>query len=80
MVARMKATNTATRVFQYGLVPIGPFPKEGIDELRRANNLRNKLVEIDREHRDNFEQARADADEEYSVIKQAETELRETPS
>ena len=69
MVARMKATNTV----QYGLVPIGPFPKEGINELRRANNLRNKLVEIDREHRDNFEQARADADEEYSVIKQAET-------
>ena len=34
----------ATRVYKYGLVPIGYPPQEAIDELFRANNLWNTLV------------------------------------
>ena len=33
-----------TRVYKYGLVPIGYPPQEAVDELWRANNLWNTLV------------------------------------
>ena len=58
-------TEFTTRVFKYGAVPLGPFPKEGMDELARANRLWNKLVEIHNQHSDYYEQARRDVDEEY---------------
>ena len=35
---------------KYGAVPVEPFPDEGDDELRRANRLRNNLVEIHKEN------------------------------
>jgi hypothetical protein len=47
MVARQaKVSDSRTRVYKYGAVPIGPFPSEGMDELWRANKLWNQLVEI----------------------------------
>ena len=36
----------ATRVYKYGLIPIGYPPQDAIDELRRANNLWNTLVAL----------------------------------
>ena len=42
----------ATRVYKYGLMPIGYPPREAIDELWRANNLWNTLVALHRESRD----------------------------
>ena len=57
-----------TRVYKYGAVPLGPFPKEGVDQLFRANRLWNKLVEIHNEHSEHYDQARRDADEEYNTL------------
>jgi hypothetical protein len=34
-MARVKKTNFITQVFQYGIVPLDDFPKEGIEELFR---------------------------------------------
>ena len=39
-----------TRVYKYGLVPIGYPPEETIEELYRANKLWNNLVQINREN------------------------------
>ena len=39
-----------TRVYKYGLVPIGYQPKETIEELYRANKLWNALVQINRKN------------------------------
>jgi hypothetical protein len=81
MVARQRA-NTATRtvVYQYGAVPIGAFPAEGIDELWRANGLWNQLVELHNKNRQSYESARCAASDAYALIsesialKQAEIE------
>ena len=59
-----------TRVYQYGAVPLGPFPKEGIDALYKANALWNKLVEIHNDHSRLYEAARRKADSEYDAISQ----------
>ena len=56
----------ATRVYKYGLVPIGYPPKEAIDELWRANNLWNTLVALHRESREIYDDARRTASIEYS--------------
>ena len=56
----------ATRVYKYGLIPIGYPPKEAIDELWRANNLWNTLVALHRESRENWDDARRSASILYS--------------
>ena len=59
MVARQaKVSDSRTRVYKYGAVPIGPFPSEGMDELWRANKLWNQLVEIHNNNRTKYEEAR----------------------
>ena len=64
----MPESRYTTRVYQYGAVPLGPFPEEGIDALFKANALWNKLVEIHNEHSQLYHEARRDADEEYRII------------
>ena len=56
----------ATRVYKYGLVPIGYPPRAAIDELWRANNLWNTLVALHRESRENWDDARRTASILYS--------------
>ena len=56
----------ATRVYKYGLVPIGYPPQEAIDELFRANSLWNTLVALHRESRENWDDARRAASISYS--------------
>ena len=63
-----KAKAFTTRVYKYGAIPLGPFPTEGVDQLFRANQLWNKLVEIHNEHSEYYDQARRDADEEYNTL------------
>ena len=56
----------ATRVYKYGLVPIG-YPTEAvIEELWRANNLWNTLVALHIESRENWDDARRSASIDYS--------------
>ena len=59
----------ATRVYKYGLVPIG-YPTEAvIEELWRANNLWNTLVALHKESRENWDDARraaGQANSDYS--------------
>ena len=47
-----------TRVYQYGAVPLGPFPEEGIQLLYKANALWNTLVEIHNDGSESYDQAR----------------------
>ena len=56
----------ATRVYKYGLVPIGYPPQEAMNELFRANSLWNTLVALHRESRENYDDARRAASVEYS--------------
>ena len=56
----------ATRVYKYGLVPIGYPPQAAIDELFRANNLWNTLVALHRESLENWDDARRAASILYS--------------
>tara|TARA_X000000950_G_scaffold83794_1_gene105428 strand:- start:106 stop:240 length:135 start_codon:yes stop_codon:yes gene_type:complete len=42
----------ATRVYKYGLIPIGYPPQAAVDELFRANNLWNTPVALHRESRE----------------------------
>lgn len=55
-----------TRVYKYGLIPIGYPPQAAIDELFRANNLWNTLVALHRESRENWDDARRSASILYS--------------
>ena len=64
-------TDFTTRVYQYGAVPIDAFPEEGVEELFRANKLWNDLVAFNRDHREAYDQARPDADEEYASLLQS---------
>ena len=63
-----KAKAFTTRVYKYGAIPLGPFPTEGVDQLFRANQLWNKLIEIHNEHSGYYDQARRDAYEEYNTL------------
>ena len=63
-------TEYTTRVYQYGAVPLGPFPEEGVEELFRENRLWNNLVEIHDEHNVLYDAARRGADQEYGEISQ----------
>jgi len=56
----------ATRVYKYGLIPIGYPPQAAIDELFRANSLKNTLVALHRESRENWDDARRSASILYS--------------
>ncbi len=72
MVARQRIeTNTRTLVYQYGAVPIGPFPEEGIDELWRANRLWNTLVALHNSSRQTYEAARREASTAYALISES---------
>ena len=72
MVARQRAdTATRTVVYQYGAVPIGAFPAEGIDELWRANRLWNQLVELHNKNRQSYESARRAASDAYALISES---------
>ena len=58
-----------TRVYKYGLVPIGYPPQSVVGkdgELQRANNLWNTLVALHRESRENWDDARRAASIDYS--------------
>jgi len=72
MVARQR-TDDATRtvVYQYGAVPIGAFPAEGVDELWRANRLWNQLVELHNKNRQSYESARRAASDAYALISES---------
>ena len=59
----------ATRVYKYGLVPIGYAPNSVVGvggELHRANNLWNTLVALHRESRENWDDASRAASILYS--------------
>ena len=56
----------ATRVYKYGLIPIGYPPQAAIDELFRANNLWNTLVALHRGSREHWDDARRSASILYS--------------
>ena len=56
----------ATRVYKYGLIPIGYPPQAAIDELFRANSLKNTLVALHRESREHWDDARRSASILYS--------------
>ena len=66
----MAETNYTTRVYQYGAVPLGPFPEEGVEFLYKANALWNRLVEIHNDSLETYDQARRDADKEYDLLSQ----------
>lgn len=68
---------TETRVYKYGLVPIGTFSEAAISELWRANNLWNNLVDIHRKHRDDYEEARCAAHLLYGEIAEKLTAINE---
>jgi len=55
----------SVRVYKYGLVPKGCLPDEAKDELLRANNLWNKLVEISRKNQSDFDEVRKKAHPPY---------------
>lgn len=63
-----EVTTYTTRVYQYGAVPLGPFPEEGVEFLYKANALWNTLVEIHNDSLEAFDAARRDADEEYKLL------------
>ena len=61
-------TTTEVRVYKYGLVPLGQFPEEAIEELWRANKLRNTLVDIHNNHFETFQEARCKADPLFAEL------------
>ena len=61
---------TETRVYKYGLVPIGTVPEEAISELWRANQLWNNLVALHRDHREKYDEARCKAHPAYGEVKE----------
>ena len=68
---------TEVRVYKYGLVPIGYPSEEAISELWRANNLWNKLVEIHRQSREDYEEARCAAHLLYGEVAEKLTAINE---
>ena len=59
---------TTTRVYKYGIVPIGAFPESAIEELYRQNQLWNKLVELDRGNLAAREEERCKLSADYAEI------------
>ena len=64
----MAEENFTSRVYQYGAVPLGPFPKEGIQSIFCANRLWNKLVELHNDDFQRYQELMCDADKEYRII------------
>lgn len=62
----MAEVDMATRVYKYGLIPIGYPPKETIQELFRANVLWNNLVALHKKNREDWDDARRAASILYS--------------
>ena len=55
MVSRQTdSESTETRVYKYGIVPIGEVSEEAVEELWRANKLWNSLVDIHNKSREEF--------------------------
>ena len=73
----MTGPDRATRVYQYGAVPLGRFPEAGMDALWKANRLWNNLVEIHNDNAEDLERARRDADAEYARIREELDDLEE---
>jgi transposase len=72
MVSRQrKDSNKRTLVYQYGAVPIGSFPEEGLDELWRTNHLWNQLVELHNKNRQSYESARRAASDAYALVSES---------
>lgn len=70
--ARQRGTEAlSTFVYQYGAIPKGPFPEQGIESLYKENKLWNSLVEIHNRHRESYEAARCAADSEYALISES---------
>jgi transposase len=76
----MAEINYTTRVYQYGAVPLGPFPEEGVEFLYKANALWNRLVEIHNDSLETYDQARRDADKEYDLLSQELEKLEDNIS
>ena len=71
----------ATRVYKYGLIPIGYPPEEAVGksgELHRANSLWNTFVALHRESRENWDDARRAASIHYSEKMDEFDKLQET--
>ena len=64
----MEMDMTTTRVYKYGAVPLEQIPEPAIEELFKANKLWNRLVELHREHRDKFYEARGKVHSGYAKI------------
>ena len=54
----MTETNYPTRAYQYGAVPLGPFPEEDVEFLYTANARWNRLFEIHNYSLETYDQAR----------------------
>lgn len=70
-------TTTEVRVYKYGLVPLGQFPEEAIEELWRANNLWNSLVDIHNNHFEAIQDARCKADPLFAELVDRLNDLNE---
>jgi ribosomal protein L37AE/L43A len=62
---------TTVRVYQYGAVPLQPFPQEAIESLFQTNKLWNTLVDLHNKHRQRYDQARREANAEYALAAQS---------
>jgi len=61
MASRQTDKNSSeTRVYKYALRSREPFPEEAIKELRRANDLWNRLVDIDCDNQRRWKEAYSD--------------------
>ena len=69
--------STEVRVYKYGLVPLGQFPEEAIEELWRANKLWNSLVALHNKSREDYEEARCAAHPVYGEISERLNEINE---
>ena len=68
-----------TRVYKYGLVPIGYPPQSVVGkdgELQRANNLWNTLVALHKESRENWDDIRRAASIDYSEKMMNKSDMR----
>jgi transposase len=69
MVSRQTDRESSeVRVYRYGIVPLGPFPEEAVEELYRANNLWNRLVELHNQNYEQLQDARCAANSAYAEL------------
>jgi hypothetical protein len=78
MVSRQTDRESSeVRVYKYGIVPLGPFPEEAVEELWRANHLWNRLVELHNQNYENLQDARCAADPAYAELMDQLDDLNE---